>query len=772
MNPFTLLLSAPRPLRVAWASLVSALPASLCAQSPPPDPATLARFQSLLQEQRALDATVWAEEREAQRHEQTFVALWDALLAIARKQEGDPFSVLASVPLQSLRLGQTEKTDSIEHQIQTIALAPGPVLDAEGWRRWLETTKQSGFRLVQSEWHHAAFRANPGGKPESDVSVVFHVDHREKPLRVSLEGILHVVWSGQDDEHGHPVPESVDASQLRILQREGTPAFQKILTHNPSTPGNPGGIHPLLAQDLDRDGSTELVAAGCNTVFQFASAGTPTSRPFLAHPVRTAETGLLADLTGDGILDYAAPDTRGDLLLYRGEADGTFPHPPTGRTQSGGPLRQPTTITAGDIDGDGDLDLWIGQYRISYLQGAMPTPYHDANDGFPAFLLRNTGGGSFEDATEEAGLEPKSRRRTYTSALIDLDDDGDLDLLVVSDFAGIDVYRNEGSGKFTDVTDSAVDERRLFGMSTTFGDYNLDGLLDFYVAGMGSTTARRLEKMGARRTDDPMVDRMRMVMAYGNRMYLRQPGSLTYQQPSFKDRVARTGWTWGTTSLDFDNDGDRDLFVANGHSSGTSTKDHCSTFWCHDIYKPTSEPDHARHLLFQEVHRGYFDRSESWDGYQKSHLLMNRDGRDFVNIAWLLGVADEFDGRAALSEDFDGDGRMDLAIVEDRWNEGQILHVYRNVLETANHWIGFRLPQQPDQPSPLGARVILTMASGRRQPAAIVAGETLHGQHSSSVHFGLGAEDSVKSVEILWTGGQRKVLDAPEPGRYHTVTLP
>ncbi|HUF61328.1 MAG TPA: CRTAC1 family protein [Verrucomicrobiales bacterium] len=772
MNPFTVLPSAPRLLPVAWAALLSGLSASLCAQSPPPDPATLARFQSLLEEQRSLDATVWAEEREAQRHEQTFVALWDALLDIDRKNEGDPFAVLASVPLQSLRLGQKENEEMMDHQIQSISLAPGPVLDAEGWRRWLESTKQNGFRLVQSEWHHAAFRSNPGGNPESEISVVLHIDHLQKPLRIALEGLLHVVWSGHDDEQGRPIPESVDASRLRVLQREGPPAFHKILAHDPSAPGNPGGIHPLLAQDLDGDGLTELVAAGCNTVFHFDQEGTPSSRPFLAHPVRTAETGLLADVTGDGYLDYVAPDTRGDLLLYRGAPDGTFPHPPTGRTQAGGPLRQPTTITAGDIDGDGDLDLWIGQYRISYLQGAMPTPYYDANDGFPAFLLRNTGGGSFEDATEEAGLEPKSRRRTYTSALVDLDDDGDLDLLVVSDFAGIDVYHNDGSGKFTDVTDSAVDERHLFGMSATFGDYNLDGLLDFYVAGMGSTTARRLEKMGARRTDDPMVESMRMAMAYGNRMYLRQPNTPNYQHPAFKDRVARTGWTWGVTSPDIDNDGDRDIFVANGHSSGASTKDHCSTFWCHDIYKPTSEPDHARHLLFQEVHRGYFDRSESWDGYQKSHLLLNRDGQDFVNVAWLLGVADEFDGRAALSEDFDGDGRMDLAIVEDRWSQGQILHVYRNMLETPNRWIGVRLPQKPGQPSPLGARVILTTDSGRRQPAAVVAGETLHGQHSSSVHFGLGPEDGVKSIEILWAGGKRKALDSPEPGRYHTVAGP
>ena len=79
----------------------------------------------------------------------------------------------------------------------------------------------------------------------------------------------------------------------------------------------------------------------------------------------------------------------------------------------------------------------------------------------------------------EAGLDKKRNRRTYTGSFVDLDDDDDLDLLVVSDFAGVDAYENNGKGVFKDITSTFVDERHLFGMSATFGDYNLDGRLDF-----------------------------------------------------------------------------------------------------------------------------------------------------------------------------------------------------------------------------------------------------------------------------------------------------
>ena len=730
------------------------------------DTAHIQRRDNLLQERQKLNQTIWAQETEAQRHEDRLVALWDALLEINRTGKGDKFQVLKDLDLKQVTLGKPDKTTPLDHGITLTTFTQGALLENVAWLSWLDQHQAEGYQLVQSEFHHAEFSPAKDGAI-SRVSVVLHFTQASTNARIAVEGVVLVRWQ-PDDGKTIPQPNSIDCSELRLLKRHGKPAFEKWFTLNPSKPNKPSGIHPLLIYDLDGDGASEIVAVGCNTVITRNDSEAFISRPFLKNWERFHETGLLADANGDGHVDFLAPNVTGDMLLYQGTAHGLQESKPLGKSKQGGPLQQPTAFTAGDIDLDGDLDLWVGQYRISYLRGVMPNPYYDANDGFPAYLLLNEGGGKFVPWTPEAGLEKKRQRRTYTGSFVDLDKDHDLDLVVVSDFAGVDVYHNDGKGRFTDVTDSAIDERHLFGMSATFGDYNTDGQLDFYVAGMGSTTARRLESMGARRTDDPEVDRMRMIMAYGNRMYVNtSPGK--YTQPAFKDQVARTGWAWGTTSLDFDNDGDHDLFVANGHSSGKSTKDHCTHFWCHDIYKPKSQPDRAMHEVFQEIHKGYFDKTESWDGYQKSNLLMNDNGTSFTNVAFLMGVADEFDGRAALSDDLDGDGKMDLLVVEDRWQQGQVLHVYHNTLENDHHWIGVHLSEDGPGKSPLGARIELETDQGT-QVRVIAAGETIHGQHRPSAHFGLGKGTTVKELRVLWPGGKEQRMKNPGIDEYHAIS--
>ena len=118
------------------------------------------------------------------------------------------------------------------------------------------------------------------------------------------------------------------------------------------------------------------------------------------------------------------------------------------------------------------------------------------NDGHPAYLLINDGTGRFTDQTAAFGLAPKRHRRTYSASFVDLDEDRDLDLMVVSDFAGLDLYRNNGKGQFTDITDSLGANHYSFGMSHALADFDQDQKLDIYMVGMGSTTARRLESLG------------------------------------------------------------------------------------------------------------------------------------------------------------------------------------------------------------------------------------------------------------------------------------
>ena len=729
-------------------------------------PATLEDWQA---ERARVDATVWADERLAANYERSLVTLWDALLAARDRPVDASVAVFSSLEFESLRIGAKTPPTALDHGIERFDFgAPFEELDPKAWRALLDSLAAGGLRLVQSEWHHARFSPARDGQPaRSQVAIGLHLLDSGDERRIVLEGPLEVEWSSERDASGNPRPRTIDASGLQLLVRSGPPAFQQILNQAWSSPGGLSRIHPVLVYDLDRDGLSDIVAVGAASVLRNRGGGKFEDAPLMAHPYLLTESGAIGDLTGDGQPDLISTRGRGDLVIYAGDAKGYFPDEPIVTPRFGEPLRAPSSIALGDVDADGDLDVWLAQYKPAYDGGQMPTPYYDANDGHPSYLLLNQGDGTLLPATEAAGLAAKRFRRSYTSSLIDLDEDGDLDLLVVSDYAGVDFYRNDGSGHFSDANDALHGDRHLFGMSASFGDFDGDGRLDFFVAGMASTTARRLEALGLHRDD--LTDDMRMRMAWGNRMFLARNGG--FAEPEFSAQVARTGWTWGTTAFDFDNDGDRDLFAANGHQSGESTRDYCANFWTHDIYEGRSEPDPALASLFADASRDLAAGAMSWDGYQKNHLLMNLGGKGFVNVAFLLGVADEFDSRSALSEDLDLDGRVDLIVVEGDGGGDQRLHVYRNQLETDGGWIGVRLVEEGLGVSPVGASVRV-ITPEQVHVGRIVTGETLMGQHSTTLHFGLGASERVDAIEVRWVDGRTRVIEHPEIGQYHAVKAP
>jgi hypothetical protein len=107
-------------------------------------------------------------------------------------------------------------------------------------------------------------------------------------------------------------------------------------------------------------------------------------------------------------------------------------------------------------------------------------------------------------------------------------------------------------------------------------------------------------------------------------------------------------------------------------------------------------------------------------------------------------------------------------VVEDNWKQGQKLHIYRNQLETPNHWIGVELREAGDGASPIGASVLVHTPT-RTQVGRVVTGETLMGQHATILHFGLGLEDTVESIEVRWPSGAVRRLQAPAVDRYHRI---
>lgn len=731
----------------------------------PPPRRLDAVVESELQKRRQLDATVWSDEVLAQRHEEVFVNLWDRL-----RTEADPFDVLRGFPFREIAAVGPGGRSRGGHGVEERAFAPdGQWWSAAEFGDVLETIRASGIEIVQSEWHHGRFDRAAG---RSRFSFEIHARHKGDATRHILRGKFDVDWAKNPGSAERPRADRIHPVDVRLLSRRGEPAFREVTL--PTIPlSEARGKECVMATDFDGDGLPDLAFPQLNFALRNLGEMRFERRPFLGqlppgvgmHRVYPDVRAVAEDFTGDGELDVVFVVPGGGVWLYRGSG-GRFDSAPTEIGDLRRDVDVPSVVTAGDVNGDGRPDLFLGQYRGVYMAGFTPDRFYDANNSGPAFLLLNRGGGRFEDATEAAGLGAKRNRFCYAASVVDLDDDGDEDLFTVNDFSGVDVFLNDGTGKFADAADTFLDERANFGMAHALADFDNDARLDLYVNGMSSTTARRLQAMGLRREDQPDIDRMRMPMAYGNRVYLGGPDGM--RQPPWRDQVARTGWAWGVAAFDFANDGSTDLYVANGHISAASCKDYCTQFWTHDVYARSVKPNP---VLAQLNEREWARRGDiSWNGYEKNVLLANAGGTNFSNLGFLLDVAFEYDSRSVLAEDFDRDGRMDLLVTESDSRSRdtfQRVHLYRNTWSTNGNWIGVRLRPTAGQPL-AGTRVRLVTAD-RKTIGAVVTGDSFRVQHSFSRHFGLGEIGTVKRIEVDWPGAARTVLENPAINRYHEV---
>ncbi|MGK0362448.1 MAG: hypothetical protein ACI9U2_004769, partial [Bradymonadia bacterium] len=465
------------------------------------------------------------------------------------------------------------------------------------------------------------------------------------------------------------------------------------------------------------------------------------------------------------------------VALHPGDSRGRFG---PGRVVFDPPerLERVRLLVPGDVDGDGDLDVWVAQYRGAYNAGRMPQPFHDANDGWPGYLLRNDAG-VFTDVTTAAGLAPLRARHTQSATFFDVDGDGDQDLLRVNDFAGIDLHRN-ADGRFTAATDQLTDARRLFGMAHAIADIDGDGRLDIFATGMNSTTARRLEALGLNRPDRPAHPRWRAAMTFGNRLLLgggqgsaqgSAQGSIQgFTQAPFAPQVAASGWSWGTVAFDLENDGDVDLYVLNGFVSGHTAQDYCTEYWRHDVHLRDEMPAAAADVFLGEAIAG-LESGISWNGFEHNRLFINRgraakSSARFIEAGHLFGLAGEADGRNLVATDLDGDGLTDLLVAEAPPGKGLGLRVLRNVAQTTGHWLGVRVGGQA-----IGARVELETASGRRV-ALVAAGDSFLSQSPPAEIFGLGEVDKVKRLTVRWSDGRVAKLERPAVDRWHRLAPP
>lgn len=725
-------------------------------------------LSALEERERRVAETVWAKELMAQECGRTIDALWDTLNATTNK-----LRVAAEFPVGEVVLCALKPPQALPHGIALRASGGrGPTLSGEAWRRFVAGFEPAGWRLDQTEFRHNRFDTDAAGQPrQSGFYFTAHLTNPALHERAILVGDLVVDWQPALTNGGPATVARIDASGLTIKTRRGEPWFQPILTQDVLPDEQAYFIDPLILHDLDGDGLSEIILAVKNVVYRRRADGGYEPEPLCRHSPGLIFTGLVADFDGDGRADFLCARADG-LLLFNGSARGTFDEPGRSVWRAPEPLKNVMAITCGDIDHDGDLDVFIGQYRVPLLSQTLRPHYYDANDGHPSYLLLNDGQGNFTDATVAAGLGPNRWRRTFSASFADLNQDGDLDLVVVSDFSGLALYENDGRGHFSEVTRDWVAERHAFGMSQTLADFNADGRLDLLMIGMNSPTVDRLEHLGLVRSgaaDDPALRRQ---MAYGNRLYLARPEG-GFAQTALNESIARTGWSWGCSAFDLDNDGFPDVYLANGHQTKQSVREYEPEFWLHDLYVEDTISDVVSSAYF--ISRYARTRGQGWSygGYEKNRLLLNQQGASFVEIGHLAGVALEEDSRNVVSDDLDGDGRLDLLVTTfEAWPDTkQTLRIYRNTLAEGGHWIGFRFPEEAGGRSPVGVRVTLH-DGGRTAVRTMVAGDGFRSQHANTVHFGLGESERVDRVEVHWPDGRTLTLREPAVNAYHRIVAP
>lgn len=459
---------------------------------------------------------------------------------------------------------------------------------------------------------------------------------------------------------------------------------------------------------------------------------------------------LFADFTNNGRQDLVVVRANGPLLFVN-QGNGKFKLKPQAFRFAAPPQGTFTGAAAADYDRDGRLDIYFCLY--SFYQGTgqykYPTPYFDAQNGPPNFLMRNNGDGTFEDVTNECGLDQNNNRYSFCCAWGDSNGDAWPDLYVVNDFGRKNLYRNNGNGKFTDVAAEAGVEDVGAGMGVCWFDYDNDGKQDLYVANMWTAA-------GSRITND---ERFQPSASAEARQFYRKHsmGNSVLQNTGerFDDETNKSGagigrWAWSSDAWDFDHDGFADIYIANGMISGPIEEDLNSYFWRQVVAKSpnTAKSDTDYEKGWNGINE--LIRSDySWSGFERNMLYANHGDGTFSGVSGAVGLDFLEDARTFALADFDGDGRQEI-LIKNR-NAPQ-LRLMKNVATELAPAISFRLRGSKSNPDGIGSQITVE-TRGRKQTKMLQAGSGFLAQHSKEIFFGLGAAGEDISATIRWPGG-------------------
>ncbi len=425
-----------------------------------------------------------------------------------------------------------------------------------------------------------------------------------------------------------------------------------------------------------------------------------------------------ADYDNDGFADLYVTNF-GANTLYRNDGKGAF----VDVTARAGVAGSGWSASAGfiDYDNDGHLDLFVTRYLTWGFE--MNRYCGEKKPGYRAYchpdnfepvansLFRNNGDGTFTDMSSKAGIE-KVPGKGLGVAFADYDDDGLTDVYVANDSAPCFLFRNTGTGAFTEeglIAGVALNEdgKTFAGMGVDFSDYDNDGRPDLLVTDLSN-------------------ERYRLFRHNGDGSFRDATNASGVGAAS----LAFSGWS--TRFFDYDNDGWKDIFVAQGHVMDTIEK---------------TSPN-LRYL-------------------QPPLLLRNESGR-FARVAAGEVFEKAWAGRGAAFGDLDNDGDVDVVLS----NVGQPAVVLRNDGGNRNQWLGLRLSGRKSNRDGIGARVKVVAASGQTQHATVTTAVGYLSASDKRLIVGLGGDATAKLVEIRWPSGAIQRFENVKAGQFLDASEP
>jgi enediyne biosynthesis protein E4 len=419
----------------------------------------------------------------------------------------------------------------------------------------------------------------------------------------------------------------------------------------------------------------------------------------------------VGDYNNDGYPDLLVTNYRG-AILYRNNGDGSF----TDVTVRAGLRTEGWLTSAGffDYNNDGCLDLFICRYlQWDFARGSMfcglKTPggraYCHPDEFKPVsnYLFKNNCDGTFTDVSESTHIKA-SEGKSLGLAFADFNNDGLLDIYVANDSFRQFLFKNNGDGSFGEVGTSAgvgyTEEGQTFaGMGTDFVDLDDDGYPDII------TTA----------------------LPYQYYAFFHNNGDGTFNnetETSNLDSITNLFGGWGMRIFDYDNDGRKEVFIANSHVM--------------DNIEMTQPQAH----------------------YLQRLLLLRYEGRRFVDISKISGDVFQraWASRGAAFGDLDNDGDIDIVISTCNGPA----HLLRNDGGNKNHWIGLDLRGTKSNRDGIGTKIALTTQSGKTQYNMATTTGSYLSANDRRIFFGIGKEKAIKDIRIRWPSGTVEVIPNPK----------